>query len=199
MTVDERNYLIHPHFILLILLLAGVTALFVGFSASYLYTRVQSNSAPLELPSLFYFNTLLLITSSFTLIRANKAYLNDETEVFRKFLVLTLILSILFLLSQIAAWYQLFSQDIFINHSNMSAFMYVISGVHFAHVIAGIPFLVVFIYDAYKKMKEPVSVLVYFSDPTKRRKLKLLTIYWHYLDFLWIYLVLFFLINFLIK
>ena len=48
-------------------------------------------------------------------------------------------------------------------------------------------------------MKEPVSVLVYFSDPEKRLKLRLLTIYWHFLDGLWIYLVLFFWVNYLFR
>jgi cytochrome c oxidase subunit 3 len=55
-----------------------------------------------------------------------------------------------------------------------------------------------FAITAYKRMKEPVSVLIYFSDPAKKRKLNLLTTYWHFLDALWIYLVLFFLINSLI-
>ena len=47
-------------------------------------------------------------------------------------------------------------------------------------------------------MKEPVTVLVYFSDPEKRLRLRLLTIYWHFLDGLWIFLVLFLLANYFI-
>ena len=44
-------------------------------------------------------------------------------------------------------------------------------------------------------MREPVSVLIYFSDPEKRLKLRMLTMYWHFMDALWIYLVVFLLIN----
>jgi cytochrome c oxidase subunit 3 len=44
-------------------------------------------------------------------------------------------------------------------------------------------------------MKEPVSVLVYFSDPDKKMKLEMLSTYWHFLDGLWVFLVLFFLVN----
>lgn len=197
--MEDRNYLVHPSFIIMTLLLAGVSALFLAFSFSYLYTRIQSGSPPLQLPYLFYINALILIASSFTLKKANQCYLEDNTEKFRFHLISTFALSLLFLIAQCLAWYELFSQDIFVNYSNMAAFMYIISIVHFAHVIAGLPFLGIFIYDSYKKMKEPVSVLVYFSDPYKKRRLKLLSIYWHYLDILWIYLVLFFLINFLIK
>ena len=79
----------------------------------------------------------------------------------------------------------------------MASYLYIISGIQFAHVIVGIPFLAIFYYQALKKMVEPVSVLIYFTDPVKRRQLKMLTIYWHFLDGLWIYLVLFFLVNLL--
>jgi len=196
--IDERkNYLIHPNFIALGILLMGVSALFIGFSFSYIYTRIQSDLEPLRLPLLFIVNTMILLGSSFVLVRSMHYYKSDLTEKYKKSLGLTLLLTILFLLSQIVAWKQLFSQGILIDHSNMASYLYIISGVHFAHVIAGIPFLAVFYFKAVKKMVEPVSVLVYFSDPVKKRQLKMLTIYWHFLDGLWIYLVLFFLVNLL--
>jgi cytochrome c oxidase subunit 3 len=70
--------------------------------------------------------------------------------------------------------------------------------VHLAHVVAGLPVLIRFYVIAKKRMIDPVTVLVYFSDPEKRLKLRLLTVYWHFLDVLWIYLVVFFGINALI-
>jgi cytochrome c oxidase subunit 3 len=74
-------------------------------------------------------------------------------------------------------------------------YLYAISGLHFAHVVAGLPFLLLFIITAYRRMKEPVSVLIYFSDPNKLMRLELLTIYWHFLDILWLVLVGFFIVN----
>jgi len=193
----KKNYLVHPQIIALCILLIGVSALFIGFCFSYLYSRVQSGLPPLALPPLFIVNTFILLASSFTLIRSMKYYKADETESYKKMLGLTLLLTVLFLISQIYAWKQLYSQGIFIDHSNMASYLYLISAVHFAHVIIGIPFLAIFYYQAVKKMVEPVSVLMYFSDPDKKRKLKMLTIYWHFLDGLWIYLVVFFLVNLL--
>lgn len=196
--IDERkNYLVHPQVIAMFILLMGVSALFIGFSFSYLYTRVQSGLPAMKLPILFVVNTLILVCSSLTLIKSMTYYKEDKTEAYKKSLGITLGLTILFLISQLFAWSQLYSQGIFVNHSNMASYLYLISGIHFAHVIVGIPFLAIFYYKAMKKMVEPVSVLVYFSDPAKKRQLKLLTIYWHFLDGLWIYLVLFFLVNLL--
>jgi len=195
----ERNFLIHPSYIVMFLILAGVSALFLGFSAAYLYSRLDQNIPPVKLPSLFYYNTLLLIASSATLQWAKKSYKADHTANYKLALIITLALTLTFLGAQILAWQQLMASDIFVNYNNMASYMYMISGIHFLHVVAGIPFLVMFIVNAVRKMKSPVSVLIYFSDIAKKRRLDLFNIYWHFLDGLWIYLVIFFLVNYLLQ
>lgn len=195
----QRNFLIHPSYILMFLLLAGITSLFLGFSGAYLYNRIQQGIPPVKLPSLFYFNTLLLISSSATLSWAKRSYKDDKTQSYKIALITTLILTIGFLISQIFAWNQLQQSEVFVNYNNMASYMYLISALHFLHVIAGIPFLIIFVSNAILKMKSPVSVLIYFSDLKKQRRLNLFNIYWHFLDGLWIYLVFFFLINYWIQ
>ena len=130
---------------------------------------------------------------------AKKAYKADETENYQKALWATIGLSLLFLIMQFFGWQQLINQNIFLPSGNSASYLYLLSGLHFAHVIVGLPFLILFLRAARMKMKEPVSVLVYFSDPEKKLKLRLLTIYWHFLDILWIYLVVFFYVNYLIQ
>ncbi|HPN69861.1 MAG TPA: cytochrome c oxidase subunit 3, partial [Saprospiraceae bacterium] len=149
--MQERNYLIHPNYIILILVLFGVTALFMGFSVAYLYNRLQQGIAPVQLPSLFYYNSILLIASSYTLWSSKKAYQNDQTKKYQQMLVITLMLTIGFLVAQVLAWNQLYAQNISLQHSTMASYMYVITGLHFAHLIAGIPFLIYFIYVAITK------------------------------------------------
>lgn len=195
---DQRKFLIHPYYIMMGLLLLGVTALFLGFTGSYLYNRLQSGIEPIQLPNLFYFNTLLLLASSWTIVLTKKAYLSDQTNKYKFYLGITLLLTIGFLVSQVIAYIQLQEQELFASNSTMSAYMYLIAGVHFAHVIAGIPFLAMFLITAQKKMKSPITVLLYFADPEKKRKLDLLNLYWHFLDGLWVFLIAFFLINYLI-
>jgi cytochrome c oxidase subunit III len=192
---NERNYLVHPSYIVMTLFLAAVTALFLGFCGAYIYNRIQMGLRPVEIPFLFYTNSLLLIGSSYTLILAKKAYINDQTEYYKKMLLFTVILSIIFMIAQYFAWLQLFQNNIKVDSTVLGSYLYLISGVHFLHVGAGIPFLIYFLWVAYTKMKEPISVLLYFSDTQKERRLRLLNIYWHYLDILWLLLVAFFLIN----
>jgi cytochrome c oxidase subunit 3 len=195
----RRDYLIHPQFIVLYLLLASLSFLFLGFSIAYLYNRVQNGLPPIKLPTLFYFNTLILIGTTYLLRLTKQSYLDDNTSKYQMLLWSILMLTVLFLVLQICAWLELQSNNVYLAGSNMGTYLYVVSGLHFAHVVGGLPFLIYFIHVANSRMKEPVSVLIYFSDPDKKRGLDLLTIYWKFLDYLWIYLVLFFLINYLFK
>lgn len=191
----ERDFLIHPLYIIITLVLGSITALFLGFSVAYIYSRVQNGETPVIIPILFYFNTLILLGSSYIWRLIKKAYENDQTTQYKIYLWLILILSILFLIAQIFAWQQLIEINIGLTSSNLASYLYVISGLHFVHVIGGIPFLIFFIKDATKRLVEPASVLVYLSDPDKKRRITVLSIYWHFLDGLWIYLIVFFLIN----
>ena len=196
---EYQNFSFHPKNILLILLLISLTGLFLSLSAAFVYSRVQNNQPPIKLPNIFILNTLILLASSATMVWAKRSYKADHTLNYQRALVATMVLSVVFMIAQYFGWRALFNQDIFINSSNAAGYLYVISGLHFAHVIGGLPFLGFFLWRARKEMKEPVTVLVYFSDPEKRLRLRLLTIYWHFLDGLWIYLVLFFWVNYLIR
>lgn len=195
---QQDNFAFHPYNVYLTLLLFSITMLFLTLTASFVYTRIQSDLPPLKLPLLFLFNTVVLLGSSYTMWLAKRNYLADDTIGYQRSLLYTIGLSILFMLLQGVAWYQLFTKQIYIHSDNSAGYLYVISILHFLHVVAGLPFLAVFLHRARKYMKEPVSVLVYFSDPEKRLRLRLLTLYWHFLDGMWIYLVLFFFVNQLI-
>lgn len=196
---EYQNFSFHPHNIYLMLLLFSLSILFLSLTGAFVYTRVQNGLPPVQLPWLFGFNTVILLGSSWSMMQAKKAYLDDQTERYQGMLILTIVLSLVFMFAQFLAWVQLFNREILISSDPSAGYLYVISALHFAHVIGGLPFLGLFLWKAYKYMKEPVSVLVYFSDPEKRLRLRLLTIYWHFLDILWIYLVVFFYVNYLIQ
>lgn len=188
------NFAFHPKNVYLTLLLFSLTVLFLTLTAAFVYTRIQAELPALRLPWLFLLNTIVLVGSSYTIHLAKKMYQADDTAGYMRALWFTVGLSLLFMSLQFIAWYQLFNEQIYIHSDVSSGYLYVISILHFLHVIAGLPFLLLFIYQARVHMKEPVSVLVYFSDPDKRLNLRLLSMYWHFLDAMWIYLVIFFLV-----
>ncbi len=208
---DEGRMAFHPFNVIMILTLVGIAMLFLAFSGAFIYSRIQADLPPVDVPWMFIANSVVLLASSWTITQgerslipgaaghyvaaAKHAYKADQTEAYKRSLIWTAGLSILFLVLQVIAWQQLFAQDIFPTTDNSAGYLYVLSGMHFAHVIFGLPFIIGFWLVARRRMREPVSVLVYFSDPEKRLKLRMLTMYWHFMDALWIYLVVFLLIN----
>jgi cytochrome c oxidase subunit III len=201
--MENRSFNIHPYRIMMTLFLAGLTMIFLGLSASYLYTRLNPvgghSDPPVKIPHIFLFNTVVLLLSSWTLIQAKKSYLGDDTGKYQVWLSATLVLTGLFMGLQFLGWQHLLAENPNLATSNMRGYVYAISVIHFFHIIVGLPFLVAFVVVAFKRMKEPVSVFVYFSDETKLMKLKLLTLYWHFLDIMWLYLVVFFWANYFIQ
>jgi len=195
MQTKQNEFLFHPKNLMLFILLFGLAFLFLALTVAYVYIRVTNDVPPVQVPMLFVFNTVILLASSWTMIRSKRCYLADNTLGYLQSLRITIWLSILFTLMQGVAWWWLFQNNINLGSSTTTGFLYVISFVHLAHVLAGLPFLLQFYNAAKKHMVDPVTVLVYFSDPEKRLSLRLLTLYWHFLDGLWIYLVLFFAIN----
>lgn len=184
--------------IYLYLLLLGLTFLFVAFAIGYVYTRSANEVGQgVYLPPIFIANSVLLLLSSLTVKAANTAYKEDETKKYQNALNLTFLLTAIFLVMQVLAWTLYKDALMGENIGNGKQYLYALSGLHFAHVFGALPFLLYFMYVASVRMKEPVSVLVYFSDPAKKLHLELLTVYWHFLDALWIFLVLFFLLNML--
>lgn len=197
--VLQENLAFHPKNIMLILLLFGLSFLFLALTISYTYIRVTMDVPPVRLPWLFLGNTLILLGSSYTMMQAKRCYLEDNTEGYQHNLRRTILLSVLFMLMQRVAWAWLFKMNhVGLSSSTTAGFLYVLSITHLLHVAAGLPFLIGFYRAARKRMVDPVTVLVYFSDPEKRLKLRLLILYWHFLDILWLYLVLFLGINYLI-
>ncbi len=196
---EEKNdgIIFHPSKLFMYLFLASLTMIFLFLTLSYLYTRIEQNITPIKVPSIFMINTFILLGTSYFVHQANIAYIKDNTQKYQRSLLLTIFLTIIFMLLQIVGWNQLLENNAsFFNATdNAKSYLQVISILHFIHIFVGLPFLVLFYLRAKKRMVEPVSVLIYFSDPSKKTHLNLLTLYWHFLDILWVYLVLFFWIN----
>jgi cytochrome c oxidase subunit 3 len=196
---DYKNLILHPYKIMLFFLLISVSMIFVGVIAAYIYQRIEMKFEPVRLPYVFILNACILLLSSYTLNLAKKAYLDDDTERYKKMLLATLGMTLLFMAAQAASWSWMYNTGQFPETGVGGQYIIVFGVLHFVHIFAGLPFFILFIVAAYKRMKEPVSVLIYFSDPEKKMKLRLLSVYWHYLDALWWILVLFFTFNYLIQ
>lgn len=190
----ERSYSVHPSSIIMALILIGITALFGALSFAYLYTRVDKGMISIKIPWLFVFNTIILAASSVFIQLCRKYFDQKNEKLILRFGILTIIFTLLFLVLQAIAWNQLLIQQIGPGTSGGHGYLYAISILHFLHVMVGIPFLLRVLFPLYLSIKEGNSALYFLTDDHKR-KLKHTAWYWHFIDVMWIYLVIFFLLN----
>ena len=196
---EYENLAFHPYNVMLVFVMMAIGMLFFGIMAAFIYTRVENGVLPIRLPWLFLLSTAVLLACSYYLRKAKTAFENDEPALFRQTLVRTLWLTVAFLLVQIAAWTWLFSQNLDLKSGQGAGYLYLLSMLHFAHVLAGIPFLWFFLRKFNRQVQSEMGGLLFFSDPEKRLQLRLVSMYWHFLDALWLLLVLFFLVNWLLQ
>ncbi len=191
---DQRAYSVHPSSLMMVLILAGLGGLFAALSAAYLYTRVDKGMQSIQVPGLFIVNTFILAISSYSIHRCVRFFgLRDEQRCYR-WGVAALIATVLFLCLQGVAWYLLLSRNQHPGSSGGYGYLYAISILHFLHVTAGLPFLSRILIPLLIAIRQGNAALI-FIDDGQRRRLRHTAWYWHFIDVVWIYLVLFFLLN----
>jgi cytochrome c oxidase subunit 3 len=140
-----------------------------------------------KLPDIFFYNTLVILASSVTLHLAYRAFIKGMERPYKTLLMLTFLLGISFVVIQYQGWKALTAMGATFTANPSSSFVYVISGVHAAHVLGGISALIVAMVHAF--------YLPYKPTPRRKLRLELVLHYWHFVDVLWVYLVVFFLIQ----
>ena len=171
----------------------GLSMMFLSLTLLYFVSHFQFHQSALKIPVLFYWNTLILLSSSFTVYLAQHHYKEDNFIEYKTTLLLLLGLGILFLVGQISGWMLLLSSGFGLSHHS-AAYLYVISGLHALHIIGGLTFLSFFISKSWKMLKDYATSVIYFTDPVAKSQLKLFAIFWHFLGVMWLYLLLFFIL-----
>ena len=112
-----------------------------------------------------------------TMISAKK----DNFQTIKTALILTFLLGLGFVFCQFKAWGSLVEQGVFLVGNPSGSFLYVLTGLHLAHLFGGLIVLSVVLYKAFKEQ----------YNSQNKSGLELCSIYWHFLDVLWVYLFLF--------
>ncbi len=182
-----RNNKIHPQKFAMLLGCASMTMMFMGFTSAFIVRQAGGNWLEFLLPNMFFYSTGAIVLSSITIHIAYRAFKKGITSVYRSFLVLSFLLGLAFVVMQYFAWQEMGEMGVFMDTNPSGSFVYVISGVHAAHVLGGIGVLTVALVHAFA-LKHKV---------TEKRKLRfeLSLIYWHFVDVLWLYILLFFILQ----
>jgi len=133
----------------------------------------------IELPSILWWNTAILLLSSVSLDIARRLLRKQKRREFNYFWTAGVLMGSWFLVGQVIAWYQLKEKGFWLAGNLNSAFFYVLTWAHAAHVIGA---LAAVLYVEYRALR-------FTLGPSGRTWVEVSAIFWHFLDLLWLALM----------
>lgn len=171
-------YTVNPWKFIIWLFIISIIMLFAAFTSAYLVRRAEGNWTEFEIPVIFYVSTAVLLLSSVSMHFSVKAARKGDTGVLRKWITVTTIGGLLFLLLQVLGWQDLQAAGVYVKGNPAESFYYVLTGTHLFHVVTG---LGVLLFAFYSTFKGDITIT----------QMEVCATYWHFLDILWVYLFLF--------
>jgi cytochrome c oxidase subunit 3 len=181
--MQQRNK-IHPHKFTLWVAIASVVMMFAGLTSAYIVKRNQANWLSFELPLAFWYSTAAILVSSVTIWLAQQRFKNRQMAEYRLLITVTLVLGLLFVILQVVGFNALAQNGLDLKKNVSVSFLYVIVGLHALHVLGGVVALLVMFLRAFGS-----KVRSYNPIPVE-----VMATYWHFVDALWIYLLIFLLL-----
>ncbi len=173
--------------------------LFLVMTVVYAMQRMGTSNQlmDLKIPNFFIASTILMLLSSFLITHARIFFETDQLKKSMQYLIGTLVLGISFMILQVLGWVEFYRMGYSIPTSNVaSSYVYFISGLHLTHVAIGIGYLFYILFRVVKQTNNVVSELIFTTNPFEKTRMKIISQYWHYVDFLWLALFMVFLITF---
>ncbi len=159
---------------------------FAGWTSAFIVSSVREDwLTDFQLPTAFYYSTAVIILSSFSYILAKSAVRKNEQKTATNWLLATLLLGIVFIVLQFMGFSEIIAQGYYFTGPTSSitmSYIFLIASVHVLHVVAGIITLLVVLANQLRRKYTPDNLL----------GMELGATFWHFLDLLWVYLMLFF-------
>ncbi len=181
------NTKLHPRKLMMWMGMSSMFMIFAGFTSAFLLQKgARVDWANISLPVAFWISTVAILLSSYTMNKSVALFKERNMIAYKRYITLTLVLGVLFMLLQIVGFYQLLNSGIKLDGGVAGAFLYIISGTHLVHMLAGVVALIILYYTTFSKTKK-----IYSSTNHE-----VMALFWHFVDVLWVYLFIFFLLNF---
>lgn len=175
----------HPKKFALWLFIVTVVMIFAAFTSAHIVRQADGDWLQYDIPQMLWVTSGIILASSITMQWAYMAAKKDKLEQVKLALSITTVLGIVFLFGQFQAWGQLVDQGVFFVGNPAGSFMYVFTGIHGAHLVSGVIYLLYMLVSAFKHKVHSKNML----------NMEMSTTYWHFLGGLWIYLFIFLLLN----
>jgi cytochrome c oxidase subunit III len=165
--------------------LASIAMMFTSLSSAYIVRSATANDwFPLAIPRAMFASTVMILISSVTIELARRKLKQYFQDAYSRYLLLTALFGFGFLASQLIAWRQLAAQGIYVASHPHSSFFYLLTGAHAVHLLGGLLALGFLWLRSQRQLDDPGAVA------KRQGSADAVTIYWHFMDGLWIYLFL---------
>mgnify|MGYP001373462021 CR=1 FL=1 len=170
--------------LLLVLAVFSLTQFYQTFMESsypdsnYIVKKGEPGGFNVDLPSMFYYSTIVVILSSIFKQLSYFSTKKDDFKTQKLYLLGSFVTGALFLLFQYYGWVQLVEGGVFFVGHPDGSFIYILSGVHAFHLISGLIFIL-YIYSSAIKLNVHSKNLL---------SIEMSTTYWHFLAGMWVYL-----------
>jgi cytochrome c oxidase subunit 3 len=169
--------------IALYVLLGATTMVFGAFTLAFVFRRGFADDwGALRKPPILWLNTAVLLASSLALELSRRALKAGDGLRFKRWWSAGTGLGMLFLAGQAVAWHQLRQAGVFVATNTSSSCFYVLTATHAFHLLGGLAALVYVGVQAWRLR----------WGPSRRIAIHLAAVFWHFLDGLWVYLMILF-------
>jgi len=163
--------------------LVATSIVFLSLAGAFLARRgVSDDWVGIRKPPILWVNTLVLVASSLVLDRGRYALRTGDRGRFNFWWTLATALGGVFLLGQFFAWEQLRREGIYVATNPASAFFYVLTATHAFHLAGGMGAMVYV----------DIQALRLRLGPAKRTAIDITAVFWHFLDVVWLLLMVLF-------
>jgi cytochrome c oxidase subunit III len=181
---SQQQNRIHPHKFALWVAIAAIIMMFAGLTSAYIVKSGQPGWEQVRTPKVFWYSTAAILLSSITIQAAVRAFKQRAMSQFRTLFLITLLLGIAFVWLQWSGFKYLWSHGVRFEGAGAGQFLYIIFGLHALHVLGGIVALMIMaVQQFFGKVRS------YNATP-----IEVMSTYWHFVDVLWLYLLIFFIV-----
>jgi len=159
--------------------IVSILMFFMALASAFIVLRRGSTTwVTVHLPRILLLNTLILLSSSFSLEQARVRLARADVSGFRRLWSLTTALGFLFVAGQLVAWRQLVTEGMYIASNQASSFFYIFTGAHAVHLLGGVAALLFVATRNFEKSQISISAAA-----------EITSYYWHFMDGLWVFLL----------
>lgn len=193
----ERLEGLHPYEMMLYLGMFGSGLIFLFLVIAFISSGLnQLEGLNHRIPVAFLISTFMLIISGYTATKMRLYYQEENIPKLESALRNTFMLGVIFTILQFAGWRELTDMGINFTGLPSGSFLYLLSGIHVFHLLGAMIFAIILLFQLRKTQEDGIRKLILVTNPFEKMRIRLFTVYWHFMDAIWLILFFLFILSF---